>query len=135
MSENAYLLLADAALALHAGFVLFVVGGALLILIGGGLGWRWVRNPWLRWCHLAGVGVVVVQAWAGIICPLTTLEMWLRQQAGTPTYSGSFIGHWLQTLLYYSAPDWVFTLCYTVFGLLVLAGWFWIRPRPFFMGD
>ena len=54
--------------------------------------------------------------------------MALREKAGVETYSGSFIQHWLQSLLYYSAPEWVFILVYTVFGALVLASWFLFRP-------
>jgi hypothetical protein len=73
----------------------------------------------------------VVQSWLAAICPLTTLEMTFRSRAGDAVYPGSFIGHWLETLLYYDAPAWVFVLCYTAFGALVLASWFWVRPRPF----
>ena len=43
-------------------------------------------------------------------------------------YEGSFIGHWLQQLLYYEAPHWVFVSAYSLFGLLVLASWWWVRP-------
>lgn len=130
-ASSAYLLAADAVLLLHFGFVVFVVLGLLLVLAGGALGWRWVRNPWFRLAHLGAIAVVVLQSWFSVICPLTTLEMALREKAGGATYPGAFIGHWLETLLYYRAPAWVFVLCYTVFGALVLASWFWIRPRPF----
>jgi hypothetical protein len=81
--------------------------------------------------HLIAIGVVVLQSWLGIICPLTTWEMALREKAGDAVYAGTFVSHWLETILYYSAPAWVFVLCYTVFGLLVLASWFWVRPHPF----
>ena len=50
-------------------------------------------------------------------------------KAGEAGYEGSFIQHWLQSILYYSAPDWVFSLAYTVFGALVLASWFVVRPE------
>ncbi len=122
-------LLADAVLTLHAGLVLFVVLGLGLILLGGGRGWRWVRNRWFRLAHLAAITVVVAQAWLGVICPLTTLEIWLRRRAGQGAYDGSFIEHWLQELLYYQAPAWVFIVLYTAFGSLVLASWWWVPPR------
>lgn len=124
-----YLIAADGLLLVHALFVLFVVLGLLLILLGGLRGWRWVRNPWFRGLHLAGIAVVVLQAWLGVICPLTTWEMALREKAGGATYSGSFIAHWLEALLYYRAPQWVFILVYTLFGALVIASWWWVRPR------
>ena len=125
------LLAADLLLIGHFSFVLFVVFGFALILIGRPLGWGWVRNPWFRLAHLAAIGVVALQSWIGVICPLTTWEMALRERAGEGVYSGTFISHWLESLLYYRAPAWVFTVCYTLFALAVVASWFWVRPRPF----
>ncbi len=93
------MLAADAILVLHTLFVAFVVLGLVCIVVGGILGWRWVRNRWFRYAHLAAIGVVVLQSWLG-------------------------------ALLYYRAPDWVFVVVYTVFGALVLATWFAVRPRP-----
>ena len=130
-SSTAYLLAADAVLLVHALFVAFVVFGLVLILAGGGLRWGWVKNPWFRVTHVAAIGVVVIQSWLSVICPLTNLEMAFRSRAGVAVYPGSFIGHWLETLLYYQAPAWVFVVCYTAFGALVVASWFWVRPRPF----
>jgi hypothetical protein len=132
MTQANYLLLADLVLFTHVLVVAFVVLGLVVILAGGALKWTWVRNPWFRLAHLACIGVVVMQAWAGVICPLTTLEMWLRAQAGAQVYSGSFIAHYLDNILYYDLPSWVFTLAYSSFGALVLVSWFWVRPRPLF---
>ena len=123
------LLAADAVLLLHVLFVLFVVAGLLLILTGKLLAWSWVRNWWFRVVHLAAIVVVVLQAWFGVVCPLTTLEMALRRRAGDATYEGTFISHWLQSILYYRAPAWVFAVCYTVFALLVVLSWTWVRPN------
>lgn len=120
-------LLADAVLALHVGVVAFVVVGLALIIVGNLRRWRWVNALGFRSAHLTAIALVVAEAWAGMTCPLTTLEMGLRARAGAATFGGSFIGHWLQSLLYYQAPAWVFTLAYSVFGLLVLATW-WIFP-------
>ena len=126
--ERIFLLAADLVLLTHVLFVAFVVIGLLLILIGGQRNWRWVRRFWFRLLHLAAIGVVVLQAWLGAICPLTVLEMALRERAGDATYAGSFISHWLETLLYYRAPLWVFAVSYTVFGLVVVGSWWWVRP-------
>ena len=131
MPANTHRLLADLVLITHVAFVGFVVIGLLAIICGGFCGWKWIRNPWFRAAHLAGIGVVVVQAWFGIVCPLTTLEMYLREQAGDLTYSGTFIAHWLRHLLFYQAPLWAFAVCYTLFGLAVIASWLKFRPRPF----
>jgi len=60
MDATAFRLLADAVLALHAAFVAFVVLGLVAILVGGALGWRWVRGPRFRALHLAAIVSVVV---------------------------------------------------------------------------
>lgn len=128
---TALLLAADLLLLGHVLFVAFVVFGLALIVVGRVRGWSWIRNPWFRALHLGGIGVVVMQAWLGIICPLTSWEIALRERAGDAVYSGAFIAHWLQTLLYFQAPPWVFGVVYTVFGGIVLATWFWAPPRRF----
>jgi len=125
-----YPLLADLVLALHAAIVLFVVGGLALIVAGNLAGWRWVNAWWFRLAHLAAIAVVVAEAWVDIACPLTTLEMWLRAQAGAAPYADGFIAHWLQRLLYYQLPPWVFLLGYSLFGLLVVAAWLVFPPQP-----
>lgn len=129
MEATTLLLLADVVLLSHVLFVAFVVFGLLAIFVGKLLGWAWVLNPWFRSIHLAAIGVVVIQAWFGVVCPLTTLEMALRREAGEATYAGTFVSHWLDAILYYRAPAWVFAVVYTAFGILVLLSWFWARPR------
>ena len=126
--QRLYLLVANGVLALHVAVVFFVVGGLLLVLAGNLRRWHWVNALWFRLAHLAAIGFVVMQAWLGQVCPLTTLEMWLRARAGASNYGGGFIAHWMQRLLYYDAPAWVFVGAYSVFGLLVLASWFYFPP-------
>ena len=123
------LLLADLVLILHVAVVAFVVGGLLLVIIGNLRGWGWVNTFWFRLAHLGAIAFVVAETWLGITCPLTTLEMWLRLRGGAEVYGGGFVEHWLQRLLYYDAPPWVFATGYTLFGLLVVAVWFWFPPR------
>jgi len=128
-SDPCFRFLADILLLTHFAFVLFVVFGLVLILLGKLRQWNWVRNPWFRIAHLCAIGIVVLESWLRLVCPFTRWEMELRQRAGDASYPGSFIAHWLDRLLYYQAPEWVFTVCYTVFGAVVFASWFWVRPR------
>jgi hypothetical protein len=121
--------LADVVLVAHVGVAAFVVMGLVLVVAGNAMGWRWVNHPWFRIGHLVAISVVVAEAWLGLACPLTTLEMWLRSQAGATTYGGGFVEHWLQQILYYDAPAWVFVLAYTVFGALVVAAWWAFPPK------
>ena len=125
------LILADVLLLLHVLVVVFIVVGLVVIYVGWALAWSWVRNPWFRILHVAAISIVSIQSWIGVICPLTIWEMSLRNQAGDTVYSGSFISHWLESLLYYQAPAWVFMVVYTAFGALVMASWFFVRPRSF----
>ena len=126
---NGYSLMADTVLMLHALFVVFVVLGLLLIMTGAWRGWVWVRNPWFRAAHLGAIGVVVLQSWLGVLCPLTGLEDSLRARAGQPGYAGSFIAYWLHRLLFYQAPDWAFIALYSLFGALVALMWIICRPH------
>ena len=105
-ADQLILLGADLLLALHVLFVAFVIFGLVLILLGRLRNWSWVRNPYFRIAHLVAIGVVVIQSWIGVICPLTTWEMALRERAGDAVYTGSFIANWLEQLLYYRAPAW-----------------------------
>jgi len=120
---------ADAIGVTHAVIVLFVVGGQALILAGWRLAWRWPRNMPFRVIHLAAIGFVVVQQWLGEMCPLTVWESELRRQAGAEGYQAGFIADWLDRLLYYSAPSWVFTTVYTLFGALVVVSFVLYRPE------
>lgn len=115
--------LADIVLMLHAAVVLFVVGGLALIVLGNQAGWRWVNGWWFRLAHLGAIAIVVVQAWLGLDCPLTTLEVWLRGSGGMADEANGFIAYWLGRLLYYRLPAWIFVLAYSLFGALVMLAW------------
>lgn len=85
-----YLILADAVLVLHLAFILFVVLGAFLVL----------QRRGFVWLHLPAVIWGALIEFAGWICPLTPLEIWLRTQGGDRGYSGGFIDHYLGALIY-----------------------------------
>jgi hypothetical protein len=124
-----YRIIAETVLIGHFLFVLFVVFSLVLIAAGGVAGWHWVRNRAFRIAHLLAIGIVVLQSWLGMICPLTHVENWARDAAGGIRYEGGFIAHWVERLLYYEAPGWVFVLGYTVFGMAVVAAWVLVPPR------
>ncbi len=124
------LFLANLILVTHALFVAFVVLGLLAIPLGGYRHWGWVRNRWFRTVHLAAIAVVVAESWLGLICPLTEWESSLRTASGEGVYSSSFVQHWLHVILFYDFAPWVFTLAYTVFGVLVACAWVLVPPEP-----
>jgi polyferredoxin len=123
-----YRILADVVLTIHFAIVAFVIGGLVLVVAGNRCGWRFVNGWWFRLTHLAAIAVVVAQAWLGIVCPLTTLESWLRVQGSEAGYETSFVEHWLTRILFYDAPAWAFTAAYTLFGLAVVAAWWRFPP-------
>ena len=117
-------MIADAVLVLHALFVLFVLGGFILILAGARR-WGWVRNRMFRMLHLAAIAFVAAEALIGVTCPLTLWEDALRG-AGVER---SFVGRWAARLLYYDFPEWVFTAAYCGFAPAVAWAWRAIPPR------
>lgn len=125
----AYQILADLIVILHAAYVGFVVLGFAAIVIGVVLRWNWVRNLWFRAVHLVAIAVVAIKAIIGMVCPLTTLENWLRQKGGQARYPGDFVGYWAHQLIFFEGPPWVFTVCYVAFALLVVAVFVFAPPK------
>jgi hypothetical protein len=125
----AYRIAADVVLLLHVAYVAFVVLGLLAVLVGYLRRWEWIRNFRFRMLHLTMIFVVVLEAWCGVTCPLTTLENHLRQQAGQSVYEGGFIAAGVRQFLFYDFDPWVFTTAYTLFGLLVVATLVLAPPR------
>jgi polyferredoxin len=117
--------LADLILVVHAGFVLFVVGGLLATWIGLALGKAFAVNPWFRAAHLAAIAFVVGEAFLGVMCPLTVWEDALR---GRPEERG-FLQRWIHAWLFWDLPGWAFTLAYGAFGAMVAATWLMFPPR------
>lgn len=121
--------LADIVLLVHLAFVILVIGGLVAIFVGNLRGWPWVNSLSFRVLHATAIGIVVLQAWLGQDCPLTVLESWLRHQAGSAAYDGGFIEHWVNQVLFYQAPTWIFTVAYSLFGTIVAATWWYFPPR------
>jgi hypothetical protein len=125
-----FALLADLVLIVHVTFVVFVIGGLMLIWLGRFCGWSFVRNGWFRLTHLAAIGIVAAEALTGLICPLTTWENQLRQLAGSEArYAGSFMQHWLHQVLFFDADANFFKVAYLIFFLAVALSLWLVPPR------
>ncbi len=102
-----YSFLADLVVVLHFAFIVFVIGGAMLVYF-----WRrviWVHVPcavWGAWIEFSG--------W---ICPLTPLENWLRLRANEVGYSEGFIAHYLMPVIY---PSGLTSNAQITLGLIVV---------------
>lgn len=118
-------LAADFILAVHAAYVVFVVGGLVATWVGIALRKAWARNPWFRGLHLAAIAFVVSESLLGIDCPLTVWENALRE---APSSQG-FLARWVHAWLFWNLPPVFFTVAYTAFGLAVAATWWKWPPR------
>jgi len=118
-------MMADLLVVVHFAIVLFIVGGLLAVWAGAALGWRWVRQPAFRYLHLAAIAFVAAEALLGIACPLTVWEDLLRGGA----QADSFVGRWVRRLMFYEAPEWVFTVAYVAWALATLATLRLVPPR------
>jgi len=112
-----YAVLADLVLLVHALFVLFALFGGFAVM------WR----PGLAVIHLPAVVWGVIVEVGGCVCPLTYLENFWRRLAGQSGYGGTFLGHYLEPILYPVGltGHWQFLL-----GLLLLVVNFLYLPPP-----
>lgn len=121
---------ADILLALHALIPTFILGGIVAIPLGAAFRWKWIRNKTFRAVHAGLMGIVLLQAMLGRLCPLTLWEHEMRVRAGQNTAEAppSFMQYWVGRLLYHDLPMWVFVVAYLVAGLLIALLWIAVPP-------
>jgi hypothetical protein len=117
-------MLADAIVVVHLLIVLFVVTGVPLVYLGAARRWAWVRSLRWRLLHLMAIAVIAAESLVGIDCPLTVWEDRLRGEQ----ISTGFIERWIDRILFYDAPTWVFTVAYVAFAALVVITWIAVPP-------
>jgi hypothetical protein len=118
-------LLADLLLVLHFSLAGFIVLGLILVWSGALARWSWVRNAWFRYLHLAAIMMVAAEALLGYACPLTVWEDLLRGGIRPEP----FLGRWVYRLLYFSAPEWLFTTLYALWAAATLVTLRIVPPR------
>ncbi len=123
-------MLPDIILIIHFLFVGFILIGFILIWIGALFKWRWIRNRIFRIIHISAMGLVALESILGVACPLTEWENQLRIESGK-SYDGSFVQYWIHKILFYSAPEYVFTLIYVMFTAAMVLTWFAVKPGSF----
>ncbi len=114
-----YKLFADLAVFIHFLWILFLIFGAI-----------WGRRHLaVKVLHLAGLAFAFVLHLFSLVCPLTHVEIYFRALADPRgAYSGSFIIHYLDRLIYIAVPSiylLVLTVALCIFNLVV---YLWRRP-------
>ncbi|MBI3829035.1 MAG: DUF2784 domain-containing protein [Planctomycetes bacterium] len=123
-------LLADLVAILHGLIVLYVAGGAVLIVLGLWRKWAFARNLVFRLSHLLLCLGIVAFEWMGEACPLTTLERHFRAQVnGDSGFEGGFIAHYVSRTIHLNVPPEALALPTTFFVVLVAALYIWAGPR------
>jgi hypothetical protein len=115
---------AEIVLALHLAIIAFNLFGLVAVPLGARLDWRFVRVLWWRLLHVALLAGVAAQALLGRACILT---LWQAALAGSETEPAPLIAHWVNRLIYWPLPIWVFAVLYVgVFGYALAL--FWLVP-------
>jgi hypothetical protein len=110
--------IAEAIFAVHLAIIVFNVAGLIVIPLGAWLDWAIVRIAWLRLLHLALLAIVTAQALAGKACILT---IWQSDLLGLGQPAQPMIMRWVERLVYWNLPMWVFAAMYSGVFLYVLA--------------
>jgi len=86
------------------------------------------RYKWVKIFHIAGIGFALTIQIVGWYCPLTHLEIWLREKhMPSQTYGGSFIIHYVEKLVYINLSSEIILIA-TI--LLILAtAWIYLHRR------
>jgi hypothetical protein len=112
-------------LALHLAIIAFNIFGLIFIPVGAWRGWAFVRKPGWRLVHVVSMATVAVQAAAGRACFLTD---WQAALAGAPA-GQPMIMRWVNSVIFWPMPIWVFVALYLVLFAYTLALLWWVRPR------
>jgi hypothetical protein len=113
-------------LAIHLLVIAFNVLGLAAIPVGARLGWAWVRLRGWRALHLASWGLVAAQALLGRACILT---IWQDRLAGGGP-EPPLVARWVNGLIYWPLPIWVFGALYIALFAAVVGFWMWPPTRP-----
>jgi Protein of Unknown function (DUF2784) len=116
--------LAEAVLAGHVAVILFNVSSLIVVPIGAARGWHFVHIAWWRVLHVVLLAAVVAQAFAGRACILTLWQSDLAGSAASPT---PLIESWVDQLIYWKLPIWIFAALYAVVFAYAVA-LLWLVP-------
>jgi len=107
---NLYQVLAVAVLAVHLGWIAWVI-----------FGWTLTRNrPVLRWLHILSLIYSILIENVPWPCPLTLTEMRFMELAGIQPYHEPFLVHYLEMLIYPHISETLLTCCASAVCVAIL---------------
>ena len=122
--------LADALVALHFLWILFMLAGFFLTLYGIFFKKKILNWFWFRTIHLAGIVYVGTLSILGQLCPSTIWENVLRSKVNPgQIYSGSFIIHYVEKLVYPDVNPALLQIATVSLGVFTLLAYL-IAPPP-----
>ena len=111
-------ILADIVVFVHFLWILFLIFGAFFGR----------KSRFIKIFHISGLAFAFVMQLFDWYCPLTHLEFWLRAKHNPAlTYSGSFIIHYLEKLIYIEIPSYLILML-----TILLCGfnlWIYMRKK------
>lgn len=122
--------MADAILAIHFVWALWMIAGVMLAIAG----FRWPRLwTWraFRIAHLlALLGTATVPIWSAGVCPLTTWE-WKLRAAGESASAAAepFLRHWLREMLFLDVAPELLSIIAALGAVVTLGVFIWHPPR------
>lgn len=116
--------LASLVLAVHVGVIAFNLFGIVAIPLGAWRGWAFVRIAWWRMLHVASLAAVAAQAALGRDCFLT---LWQDALLGARGAQPPLIMRWVNSVVFWPVPLWVFAVGYVAIFVYVLA-LLWLVP-------
>lgn len=111
-----YKILADIVVLTHFLWIVFLTFGAFL-----GRKYKGVKI-----FHIAGIGFAILIQIFGWYCPLTHIEVWLREMHDpSQSYQGSFIINYVEKLVYIQLPGKTIFIA-TIF-LILMSAWIYLH--------
>lgn len=129
MDKSFLITLADLVLFAHLAVILFNVFGLIAIPLGAWRGWPFVRVFWWRALHVGLLGTVAIQALLARVCFLTIWQSDLLRQAGTAVSAEPLIQRWVNRLIFWPLPLWVFAAMYVAVLALAVFLWWMVPPK------
>jgi hypothetical protein len=115
-------------LAFHTAVVAFNVFGLVVIPVGAWRGWRFVRIYWWRLLHVLSMAAVALQALLGRACFLTLWQTALEGNVPAAGTAAPLIQRWVNAILFWPLPLWVFAAIYLLAFIYVAALWRLVPP-------